>query len=184
MVYTINGGIMSKKYMLCLDGDKDIEFNNGFYFHNIRSFYENNGFTVKRVSVGTENELSEIIEKYNRMLSDSEEKDTIYLISGSFMGHIIGSMKSMMHNEDLETKFGELSRVYSQVNLKYQALNLYLSEGGRHNIYDLKSVAASTINSSFDFRVLDVKNRVLSEVYKEIIAYIKAKGWISPAPLY
>jgi len=171
------------KLLICIDGDKDIKVDRNFYFFNLGQFYKEKGYEIIRYNVQL-NDTNDTILSILMNIMNLQHKKVLVLLSGSFVHNMIKLLKESNSISSINEQMSEITRVYSQINHKFDTINLFLTYEGQESYSDARTAITMNLSVNFNFNVISAKDVPLVEIYKYILLIINKKGWQQPPQIY
>jgi hypothetical protein len=175
----------NNNYIISIDGNYESDANVEFYFHLMTEFYEKQGFQISKRYLNSKMEVSEIIGVLNNIkdLCNSNRNQLVYII-GSLAEPIIKDLLETQQTHTTFQRYEEVSRIYRQLSQSNKSINLLLIDNKQNK--DLRNgfekIDSMTISLGFDFKKINVTDKLLLDIYREILENIQKDGLQTPKP--
>ena len=174
---------MKKKYIISIDGNYDSDFDAAFYINLLDQFYENRDFDRKIFFINSSLTTEQILSTLND-ISDftRQDRNNISFILGSLAEPIVKDLIDSQQAQRTFSKYEEISRVYQSLSQKSPSINILLIKNDENQelTEGFKKIDSMTISMGFHFDLMDIDNRTMMEIYKQILNIIKKEGWETP----
>jgi len=174
---------MKKNYIISIDGNYDSDFDAAFYINLMNKYYEEKGYKSKIFLINSYFSIEENLQTLHDIAEfGKEDIDSIAFILGSLAEPIIGDLLETKQVSQTFTKYEEIARVYATLSQKSPSINILLI---KNSIYPeltegFKKIDSMTISMGFHFDLMDVENRTMMEIYRQILDIIQKEGWETP----